>query len=179
MQKILLDEVGLAYICATAERFYAVSTVLSNMVAMLVDAPSPRLLKHIARCYLRLADNLRCAPPPSPMQTCTTSAPLPISPWVFVVHAFSGVFRAREALRQCLPDALRDGTFSHMRKGDPATAKWLQTLASHLALPAGSSGGATPGTDSLTAAPTSAGPALGGLGAPQPSMGHRHGMAAP
>lgn len=77
VQKILLDEVGLAYICATAERFYAVSTVLSNMVAMLVDAPSPRLLKHIARCYLRLADNLRCAPPPSPKQTCTTPAPLP------------------------------------------------------------------------------------------------------
>lgn len=60
VQKILLDEVGLSYICATAERFYAVSTVLSNMVAMLVESPSHRLLKHIARCYLRLADNLRC-----------------------------------------------------------------------------------------------------------------------
>jgi len=60
VQKILLDEVGLSYICATAERFYAVSTVLSNMVAMLVEVPSHRLLKHIARCYLRLADNLRC-----------------------------------------------------------------------------------------------------------------------
>ena len=59
VQKILLDEVGLSYICATAERFYAVSTVLSNMVAMLVESPSHRLLKHIARCYLRLADNLR------------------------------------------------------------------------------------------------------------------------
>lgn len=59
VQKILLDEVGLNYICATAERFYAVSTVLSNMVAMLVESPSHRLLKHIARCYLRLADNLR------------------------------------------------------------------------------------------------------------------------
>jgi CCR4-NOT transcription complex subunit 9 len=59
VQKILLDEMGLNYICATAERFYAVSTVLSNMVAVLVEQPSTRLLKHIVRCYLRLSDNLR------------------------------------------------------------------------------------------------------------------------
>lgn len=59
VQKILLDDVGLNYICATADRFFAVSTVLSNMVAMLVEAPSQRLLKHIIRCYLRLADNTK------------------------------------------------------------------------------------------------------------------------
>ncbi|CAM9095529.1 unnamed protein product [Phaeothamnion confervicola] len=59
VQRILLDEMGLSYICATAERFYAVSTVLSNMVAVLVENPSVRLLKHIVRCYLRLSDNLR------------------------------------------------------------------------------------------------------------------------
>uniref|UniRef100_A0A7S1CCS5 Cell differentiation protein rcd1 n=1 Tax=Bicosoecida sp. CB-2014 TaxID=1486930 RepID=A0A7S1CCS5_9STRA len=59
VQKILLDDTGLNYICHTAERFYAVSTVLSNMVSMLVEHPSHRLLKHIVRCYLRLADNPR------------------------------------------------------------------------------------------------------------------------
>ena len=32
VQKILLDDAGLTYISATAERFYAVSTVLSSMV---------------------------------------------------------------------------------------------------------------------------------------------------
>lgn len=32
VQKILLDNVGLNYICATAERFFAVGTVLNNMV---------------------------------------------------------------------------------------------------------------------------------------------------
>ena len=42
VQKILLDEMGLNYICATAERFYAVSNVLSNMVAALVDNLSVR-----------------------------------------------------------------------------------------------------------------------------------------
>ncbi|KAL9188787.1 hypothetical protein ACHAXT_007165 [Thalassiosira profunda] len=59
VQKILLDDVGLGYVCATAERFYAVSTVLNNMVGMLVHGPSVRLLKHIVRCYLRLSDNQR------------------------------------------------------------------------------------------------------------------------
>lgn len=59
VQKILLDDTGLNYICATAERFYAVSTVLSNMVIALQKEPSARLLKHIIRCYLRLSDNAR------------------------------------------------------------------------------------------------------------------------
>lgn len=98
VQKILLDEMGLNYICHTAERFYAVSTVLSNMVAMLADHPSHRLLKHIVRCYLRLADNPR----------------------------------AREALRTCLPDALKDNTFSSMLAGDPNAKRWLAQLAGSL-----------------------------------------------
>ena len=70
VQKILLDAAGLAYICATAERFFAVSAVLASMVQALPDAPSARLLKHVTRCYLRLSDNARarealrsCLPP--------------------------------------------------------------------------------------------------------------------
>jgi len=59
VQKILLDDVGLRYICATAERFCAVGTVLGSMVATLAEQPSTRLLKHIIRCYLRLSDNPR------------------------------------------------------------------------------------------------------------------------
>jgi len=59
VQKILLDDVGLSYICHTADRFFAVSTVLSNMITLLVETPSLRLLKHIIRCYLRLADNTK------------------------------------------------------------------------------------------------------------------------
>jgi len=94
VQKILLDETGLAYICATAERFYAVSTVLANLVGALVEQPSGRLLKHIVRCFLRLSDNAR----------------------------------AREALRQCLPDALRDATFSACLKDDVTTKRWHTQL---------------------------------------------------
>ena len=60
VQKILLDNQGLSYVCATAERFYAVSTVLNNVVASLVsEQPSLRLLKHVIRCFLRLSENPR------------------------------------------------------------------------------------------------------------------------
>jgi len=58
VQKISLDEIGLSYVYATTERFYAVSSVLNNMIGILVLSPSVRLLKHIVRCYLRLSDNV-------------------------------------------------------------------------------------------------------------------------
>lgn len=54
-----MAQVGLDYICATAERFFAVSAVLNNMVQVLPENPSVRLLKHIIRCYMRLSDNAR------------------------------------------------------------------------------------------------------------------------
>ncbi|KAK8598089.1 hypothetical protein V6N13_095480 [Hibiscus sabdariffa] len=94
VQKILLDDVGLDYICTTAERFFAVGQVLANMVAEIAEQPSSRLLKRIIRCYLRLSDNPR----------------------------------ACEALRSCLPDMLRDATFSACLREDQDTRKWLQQL---------------------------------------------------
>ena len=94
VQKILLDDMGLNYICATAERFYAVSTVLQNMVLALIEQPSARLLKHIVRCYLRLAENQR----------------------------------ARDALKTCLPPALRDGTFANTLRDDLVTKRWISQL---------------------------------------------------
>jgi len=94
VQKILLDEVGLAYICHTADRFFAVSQVLSNMVNALMENPSHRLLKHIIRCYLRLADNSK----------------------------------AREALRQVLPQALTTGAFAEVLRSDSGATRWLQQL---------------------------------------------------
>jgi len=56
VQKIIMDEAGLQYICATPERFFGIATVLARMVA---EQPSTRLLKHIVRCYLRLTDDPR------------------------------------------------------------------------------------------------------------------------
>jgi len=57
VQKILLDEMGLNYICMTNERIVAFLSVLSNMIQQLIEQPSARLLKHVIRCYLRLTDN--------------------------------------------------------------------------------------------------------------------------
>ena len=59
IQKILLDDMGLDYVCHTFERFSTVCSVLSKMITELVDRPSVRLLKHTIRCYLRLSDNGR------------------------------------------------------------------------------------------------------------------------
>ncbi|KAI8472584.1 MAG: Rcd1-like protein [Monoraphidium minutum] len=101
VQKILLDDVGLNYICATAERFFAVGAVLGNMVVMLAEQPSPRLLKHIIRCYLRLSDNPR----------------------------------AREALRQCLPELLRNPGFTACLKSDDTTRRWLAQLLINVGFP--------------------------------------------
>ena len=56
VQRILLDENGLNYVCNTAERFYAVSSVLFNMISV---NPTGRLIKHIIRCYSRLSENPR------------------------------------------------------------------------------------------------------------------------
>lgn len=98
VQKILLDDLGLQYICQTYERFYAVGAVLANMVSALVETQAVRLLKHVVRCYLRMSDNPR----------------------------------AREALRACLPEPLRDNTFTGLLKGDLVTKRCLQTLLHNL-----------------------------------------------
>ncbi|KAK0602392.1 hypothetical protein LWI29_032874 [Acer saccharum] len=94
VQKILLDDVGLDYICTTAESLFALGRVLGNMVAALAEQPSSRLFKQIIQCYLRLSENAR----------------------------------ACYALRSCLPDMLRDGTFSSCLREDPTTRHWLQQL---------------------------------------------------
>merc|ERR1711865_269967 len=108
VQKLLLDDMGLTYVCATAERFYAVSSVLAKMVTTLQQTPSIRLLKHVIRCYLRLSDNPR----------------------------------AREALRQCLPECLQaDPTLqclpepiANCLREDSATKRWLSQLLQNLNL---------------------------------------------
>lgn len=95
LQKILLDDTGLNYICQTYDRFSHVALILGKMVKALAKDPSQRLLKHVIRCYLRLSDNPR----------------------------------AREALRSCLPDELKDlGYFHTSLKDEPNTKRWLTQL---------------------------------------------------
>lgn len=111
VQKILLDDMGLNYICQTYERFYAVGTVLSNMVMQLQESQTVRLLKHVVRCFLRLSDNAR----------------------------------AREALRQCLPEPLRDGAFQPVLRDDAATKRCLSQLLFNLSDQIDELGGASTG----------------------------------
>jgi cell differentiation protein RCD1 homolog len=101
LQKILLDETGLAYICQTYDRFSHVAVILGKMVISLSKEQSARLLKHVIRCYLRLSDNPR----------------------------------AREALRHCLPDQLKDSTFLSCLKEDKSTRTWLNQLLKNLEQP--------------------------------------------
>lgn len=61
IQKILLDDEGLKYLCGRPERFYAVSSVLDFMVETQLTKASPRLLKHIIKCYFRLSENQKAS----------------------------------------------------------------------------------------------------------------------
>ena len=54
VQRILLDDSGLKYICEKGERLNAINTVLGFMIN---NEPSSRLIKHIIRSYSRLAEN--------------------------------------------------------------------------------------------------------------------------
>ena len=116
VQKILLDDMGLAYICQTYERFYAVGTVLSNMVSQLVEQQTVRLLKHVVRCFLRFV----------------IFYPNGQSYLLTPYNRLSDNARAREALRQCLPEPLRDATFSSVLRDDAATKRCLTQLLINL-----------------------------------------------
>nr|ADL67569.1 Drcd-1r [Drosophila melanogaster]ADL67577.1 Drcd-1r [Drosophila melanogaster] len=98
LEKILLDEMGLTYICENHDRFSQVAITLGKMVIHLLKFPCLRVLKHVVRCYLLLTENAR----------------------------------ARSALRVCLPDLLRDGTFTSLVQHDTCTKQWLQMLLKNL-----------------------------------------------
>ncbi|KAK6461025.1 hypothetical protein DFJ63DRAFT_336942 [Scheffersomyces coipomensis] len=110
LQKILVDDQGLSYICTTYERFHTVATVLAKMIEQLsttTNTPqanqqnsnsSGRLLKHVVRCYLRLSDNIE----------------------------------ARKALGTLLPEPLRDGTFSLILQDDLQTKRCLAQLLTNI-----------------------------------------------
>jgi len=59
IQKILLDNYGLNYVCKTSDRFFAISCVLTKMIQDPDKKPSKKLIKHVVRCYLRLCDDNR------------------------------------------------------------------------------------------------------------------------
>lgn len=46
--------------------------------------------------------------------------------------------RAKDALRQCLPEALRNHTFDEALKDDPTTSRWLAQLLYNISTEGGS-----------------------------------------
>lgn len=84
--------------------------VLSVMVNVLVEMQAVRLLKHVVRCYLRLSDHPKSPSSPS--------------------NDANG--RAREALKSCLPDPLRNASFAQVLKDDTSTKRCLAQLLYNL-----------------------------------------------
>lgn len=127
LQKILLDDSGLSYICQTYDRFSHVAIILGKMVISLAKEPSARLLKHVVRCYLRLTDNPRLVGFVS-----FFFFDFPRLWQRIILFLLWGLFRACEALRQCLPDQLRDATFAECLREDKSTKHWLSILLKNL-----------------------------------------------
>jgi len=134
VQKILLDDMGLNYICQTYERFYAVGTVLSNMVLQLQESQTVRLLKHVVRCFLRFVMPLLCNF--HHVSILSTQVDRDTrryhTTYTNTQPSLSDNARAREALRQCLPEPLRDATFSPVLRDDAATKRCLAQLLINL-----------------------------------------------
>ena len=128
VQKILLDDVGLNYICATAERFFAVGAVLGNMVCLsrpkrlrnAMPSPVAAALSHSQRswCVALLQVALLAEQPSTRL----------LKHIVRCYLRLSDNPRAREALRQCLPELLRKPTFTACLKDDQITRRWLAQL---------------------------------------------------
>lgn len=52
--------------------------------------------------------------------------------WILTIGRLSDNNRARQALRQCLPEPLRDATFSNVLRDDAATKRCLAQLLINL-----------------------------------------------
>lgn len=96
VQKILMDDSGLAYVCQTYDRFEAVSNVLKLMIEQLTANPTARLLRHVIRCYLRLSDNLDAR-----------TALVERLPTELTDNTFDSMLREDPATRQSLQELLK------------------------------------------------------------------------
>jgi CCR4-NOT transcription complex subunit 9 len=79
------------------------------MVNVLVEMQAVRLLKHVVRCYLRLSDHPK-----------------------YLASQIRVNSRAREALKSCLPDPLKNASFAQVLKDDTSTKRCLAQLLYNL-----------------------------------------------
>lgn len=75
--------------------------------------------------------------------TCHASL-IHINVYVALPFCIVCCYSARKALGQCLPDQLRDGTFTQCLQDDKSTKQWLQMLIKNLELGATQQPGADP-----------------------------------
>lgn len=66
------------------------------------------------------------------METPTREAVVLTQKYIWFVTCGISFLRAREALRQCLPDQLKDSTFAQVLKDDTTTKRWLAQLVKNL-----------------------------------------------
>jgi len=119
VQKIISDDMGLQFVCQTYERFYGVASVLGVMVSQLVSPENSRIL-------------FAGSNPTSSFPQVEQHSMRVLKHVVRCYLRLSENLRARDALRQCLPDPLRDGTFSNVLKDDPTTKRCLGQLLINL-----------------------------------------------
>lgn len=106
VQKILLDDMGLQYICQTYERFYAVGTVLSNMVTQLVDQQTVRLLKHVVRCFLRFVISIHAAECSANICSDCQTMPAPVRLCASVFRSLSEMQHSLQSCETTLPPSV-------------------------------------------------------------------------
>ncbi|CAK9442173.1 uncharacterized protein LODBEIA_P59160 [Lodderomyces beijingensis] len=133
LQKILLDDQGLSYVCTTFERFHTVASVLAKMVDQLSATTKVGALGGQNQ-------QMQAQPPQGqgPGQTAASASSSSNSSGRLLKHVIRCYMRlsdnmeARKALGSVLPEPLRDGTFSAILHDDAATKRCLAQLLSNI-----------------------------------------------
>lgn len=140
LQKILLDDQGLSYICTTYERFHTVSSVLAKMVDQLSAAtqqaaqPQSQSQQITGGATTTTSKSTGQTPPQQTQQpqTPSNSSGRLLKHVVRCYMRLSDNLEARKALSNILPEPLRDGTFSLILQDDVATKRCLAQLLSNI-----------------------------------------------
>ncbi len=138
VQKILLDDVGLAYLCATAERFYAVCIPLTiTTITTFLALAAFSFYTNFDVSFHSFFFCVYCFNFTKKVSTVLASmvSRLTENPSVrllkHVVRCYlrlSEQQKSRNALKKCLPGALRDLTFATILKSEETVQKWLHQL---------------------------------------------------
>ena len=135
LQKILLDDQGLSYVCTTYERFHTVSSVLAKMIEQLSvsTANSQQQQQNQGNGQLQTGQqgNGQQQGGQHQSQPSNSSGRL-LKHVVRCYMRLSDNLEARKALANILPEPLRDGTFSLILQDDVATKRCLAQLLSNI-----------------------------------------------